>query len=478
MFVFGVHIASQEMFDRHCLPSIAAFGGRDATLITTSDLPAVKAYNDIIEAAAAMDGVEAIVLLREHTEITDPLFMVKVTKALSEEPGLDILGPAGGTDPEAPDATCLVLRPNVPAKVRFDDEQFTEATGREFDADLLRRATELGLRVGTVPISIRTHDITRLRGRGSGVTGGLSAGGTGGLTTFESAAVAWQGRAAHRITRSLLERWREQSDGDARASLPADDRAPGAPAGGPTSTNIPIAEAYALERAELINHVPTDARRVLDVSCGSGARGEAIKQATGAHVVGIESGESLAGAARTRLDEVWQLDLNETTELPESEPFDAIVVSGTLERLVDPEGVLRALTRRLAPEGVLIATVPNIKHWSIMLPLLLQDRFEYSENGSIRPSSLRFFTMIEAASLLRKAGLGWCEAAAATSIPLAEPKKLDPFFEVLAGYGVDPAEARTLFDAYEFVLTARLTRPGQDPASEHPEYGGDRGGEG
>ena len=471
MFVFGVHIASQEMFDRHCLPSIAAFGGRDATLITTSDLPAVKAYNDIIEAAAAMDGVDAIVLLREHTEITDPLFMLKVTKALSEEPGLDILGPAGN-DPEAPDATCLVLRPTVPEKVRFDDERFTEATGHEFDADLLRRATELGLRVGTVPITIRTHDMSELRTRAAGV----SAGGIGGLTTFESAAVAWQGRAAHRITRSLLERWRDQSDGSPRAGLPADDRAPGTPAGGPTSSNIPIAEAYALERAELVNHVPADARRVLDVSCGSGARGEAIKEATGAHVVGIESGESLADAARTRLDEVWQLDLNETTELPESEPFDAIVVSGTLERLVDPEGVLRALTQRLTPEGVLIATVPNIKHWSIMLPLLLQDRFEYSENGSIRPSSLRFFTMIEAASLLRKAGLGWCEAAAATSIPLAEPEKLDPLFDALAGYGVDPGEARTLFDAYEFVLTARVTRPTQDSAEE-PEYGGDHGGE-
>ena len=84
--------------------------------------------------------------------------------------------------------------------------------------------------------------------------------------------------------------------------------------------------------------------------------------------------------------------------------------------------------------------------------------------------------MIEAASLLRKAGLGWCEAAAATSIPLAEPEKLDPLFDALAGYGVDPGEARTLFDAYEFVLTARVTRPTQDSAEE-PEYGGDHGGE-
>lgn len=475
MFVFGVHIASQEMFDRHCLPSIAAFGGRDATLITTSDLPAVKAYNDIIEAAAAMDGVDAIVLLREHTEITDPLFMIKVTKALSENPGLDILGPASSDDPDAPDVTCLVMRPSVPSKVRFDDERFTEAAQASgFDADLLRRASELGLRVGTVPITIRLHDAAELASQSARRTSGIAAGGTAGLTTFESAAVAWQGRAAHRITKSLLERWRDQTGGNAATQRPHDDLAPNAPTPGPTSNNIPIAEAYALERAELINHVPTTAERVLDVSCGSGARGEAIKQATGAYVVGIEAAESLADAARTRIDEVWQIDLNETTDLPQSEPFDAIVVSGTLERLVDPEAVLTELTTRLAPDGILIATVPNIKHWSIMLPLLVQDRFEYSENGSIRPSSLRFFTMIEAAALLRKAGLGWCEAAAATSIPLAEPEKLLPLFDALETFGVDPSEARTLFDAYEFVLTARLTRPEENTT---PEYGGDPGGE-
>lgn len=474
MFVFGVHIASQEMFDRHCLPGIAAFGGRDATLITTSDLPAVKAYNDIIEAAAAMDGVDAIVLLSEKAEIVDPLFMVKVTKALADNPGLDILGPGGSKHPDEPDATCLVMRPDVPTKVRFDDERFTEAaTPGDFDADLLRRAAEIGLRIGTVPITIRTHEAVAPQRHVA-----AAASGTKGLTSFESAAVAWQGRAAHRITRSLLERWREQSAGAGPArpphERPSDDRAPGGPTSGPTTGDLPLAQAYALERAELVHHVPAHARRVLDVSCGSGVRGESIKHATGAHVVGIEAGESLADAARARLDEVWRIDLNKSTELPEAEPFDAIVVSGTLERLVDPEGVLRTLIEHLAPDGVLIATVPNVKHWSIMLPLLLQDRFEYSENGAIRPSSLRFFTMIEAANLLRKAGLGWCEAAAATSIPLAEPEQLEPLIQALAGYGVDPGEARTLFDAYEFVLTARLTRPEEPPS---PRYGGDPGGE-
>ena len=53
MFVFGVHIASQETFDRHCLPAIASFGGSDATLITSRDTPIARTYNEMLAAVPA-----------------------------------------------------------------------------------------------------------------------------------------------------------------------------------------------------------------------------------------------------------------------------------------------------------------------------------------------------------------------------------------------------------------------------------------
>ena len=64
MFVFGVHIASQETFDRHCLPAIASFGGSDATLITSRDTPIARTYNEMLAASLEMEDVEAVVLLR------------------------------------------------------------------------------------------------------------------------------------------------------------------------------------------------------------------------------------------------------------------------------------------------------------------------------------------------------------------------------------------------------------------------------
>lgn len=409
VFVFGVHIESMDVFDRHCLPGIATFGGRDATLITTADLPKVKSCNDMLEAAAQLPGAEAIVLLPETTRITDPMFRVKVTRALAAGPGLDVFGPPAAEDPSRPGESLLILRSDVPTRLLFDEDTFdAEGAPAGHVDDLIRRAQEAGLRVGTVDIDTTPHT-PRPAVRPNGMPDAQVD-----PDGFRSAALAWQGRAAHRITRALLERWREGNPTGTPtiSSLPEADRAPAIDPG-PGLGRVPVASDLTYERAELVNHVPADATRVLDVSCGNGLRGAAIKDRTGAHVTGIEAGQALADAARTRLDEVWQLDLNTADALPDpAEKFDTILLSGTIDRLVDPEATLRALLELLTPDGALIVTVPNVKHWSVVLPLLLEDRFEYSPTGPIRPSSLRFFTMIEAAVLLRRAGLAWCEATA------------------------------------------------------------------
>lgn len=463
MFVFGVHIECQDVFDKHCLPGIADHGGRDATLITTTDLPRSQAYADMMEAAAAMEAVEAIILLSEKTRITDPLFAIKVTRALTADPALDVFGPERDGDVAT---DCLILRPEAPRRLAPLETMQTPPVGSvpvapteppcpqdldEIDAigrSILERARLSGMNVS--PIELSTTNFTDNNPL------------TDQAQQFQMAAVAWQGRAAHRITKAMLQRWREHPTNPANnltfeAQLPPTTEEP--------PTNIPMGDALALERGELLHHIPEGTRRVLDVSCGTGSRGAAVKDRFGAHVVGIESSAPLATAARTCLDEVHHLDLNSVDftrrrALPlDGDPFDVIVLAGTLERLVDPEGLLRTLIDHLADDGLLIATLPNVKHWSVILPLLLQDRFTYTTTGPIQPAHLRFYTMIEGASLLRRSGFNWCEAAAATTLPLADPSQLTPLLDALSAYGVDNNEARTLFEAYEFVLTARKERP-------------------
>jgi len=84
--------------------------------------------------------------------------------------------------------------------------------------------------------------------------------------------------------------------------------------------------------------------------------------------------------------------------------FDAIICGDVIEHLRNPECVLKHLAQLLTPEGVLIGTVPNTGHWSIVMDLA-QGRFEMIPVGLLCMSHIRFFTEIEFRNLLRNSGL-------------------------------------------------------------------------
>lgn len=433
MFVFGVFIDSQEVFDRHCLPAVAAFGGPDATLITSPDTPIAGTYNQMLAASLELDDVEAIVLLRQDVEIADPRFLTKVRGAFARDPKLAVIGPVGGQgvdkahDVERVDGLCMILRPDLAARLRFDDVTFTGRSG--YDVDFCFRVREAGLRVAVEPIDIVRH--------------GDAAHPVDDDDSFRSAAAAWQGKRANALRNTLLERIAARTE----HGRPADCELGGVPT---------LASGYDLEHPELIEHLPARVERVLDVGCGSGTRGRSIKQASGAHVTGIEHNAIAAQLARTRLDEVHETDLATARELAwQPAPFDVVVLADVLARLADPESVLRLLVPHLTPDGVVILTVPNVRHWSVLLPLLLQDRWEYQAAGPLQYGTLHFFTMVEIASLLRGVGLGTFDTCAAQQVPLDDESRLHPLLTAIEAYGADSAEARTLLNAYQYVVVAR-----------------------
>ena len=89
-------------------------------------------------------------------------------------------------------------------------------------------------------------------------------------------------------------------------------------------------------RPEVVALVPQSARRVLDIGCGAGRLGEAIKQRQHAWVAGIEFHAAAASAARQRLDQVWVGDVERLdVDIPKSS-FDAIVCADVLEHLREP----------------------------------------------------------------------------------------------------------------------------------------------
>jgi glycosyltransferase involved in cell wall biosynthesis/2-polyprenyl-3-methyl-5-hydroxy-6-metoxy-1,4-benzoquinol methylase len=148
---------------------------------------------------------------------------------------------------------------------------------------------------------------------------------------------------------------------------------------------------YNFVRPELLALVPHDARRVLEIGCGAGRLGEALKARQACGVTGIELNPAAAEEAQLRLDRVVMADVESLDPDFQAGQFDCIVCGDVLEHLRDPARLLRRLHEWLSPDGCLVASIPNVAHRSVLAQLLRGD-WNYEPAGLLDATHLRFFT--------------------------------------------------------------------------------------
>ena len=167
----------------------------------------------------------------------------------------------------------------------------------------------------------------------------------------------------------------------------------------------------------VFRHVPAGTRTLLDIGCGGGVFGAAVKAAMPCRVVGVTYSEAEAHQARQRIDQVEVADLN-GYEPGALGKFDCIVCSHVLEHLLHPGQVLARLRACLQPGGSLIVALPNVLFWKQRLEFLL-GRFEYTEGGLMDRTHVRFFDWDSAQRLIRDAGFVVRESSADGCVPLS-----------------------------------------------------------
>jgi 2-polyprenyl-3-methyl-5-hydroxy-6-metoxy-1,4-benzoquinol methylase len=92
----------------------------------------------------------------------------------------------------------------------------------------------------------------------------------------------------------------------------------------------------------------------------------------------------------------------EKEDLPQGHGlFDLVLCLDVLEHMVNPWAVVdRLVTNYLAPGGTLVVSLPNVRHHSVVLPLLFRGRWEYEDAGLLDRTHLRFFTRVTAMRLV------------------------------------------------------------------------------
>lgn len=166
----------------------------------------------------------------------------------------------------------------------------------------------------------------------------------------------------------------------------------------------PPAQGY---NPDLLALIPTPARTLIEVGCSTGSLAHALKrQRPEVHYLGLELDPKAAEIAAQHCDGMVSLDIEGADEslYRDYADRDCWIFGDVLEHLRDPWRVLSHIRKVLPEGGCVVASVPNVQHWSVQGRLSVGD-FRYEGTGLLDRTHLRWFTRVTLFELFQSAGL-------------------------------------------------------------------------
>lgn len=146
--------------------------------------------------------------------------------------------------------------------------------------------------------------------------------------------------------------------------------------------------------------LPQRYARVLEIGCDEGDFAARLQ----GEVWGVEPEVESATIAAGRLHRVLIGTFEVVRgELPQNY-FDVVVCNDVIEHMVDHDRFLRVIRAYIAPGGVLVGSVPNMRHYRALFELLILRDWDYRDTGVLDRTHLRWFTARSLRRSLSRAG--------------------------------------------------------------------------
>ena len=149
---------------------------------------------------------------------------------------------------------------------------------------------------------------------------------------------------------------------------------------------------FGYSREEMLPFVPEQATEILEVGCGSGAFAATLKRSRPVRITAIEPFPTAAEIAAKQVDSLIRGSIEDGLHELQGQRFDCVVMNDVLEHLVDPWATLEALGPLLGADGVVVASIPNIRYMPVLREYFVEGEWRYQDFGVMDRTHLRFFT--------------------------------------------------------------------------------------
>jgi 2-polyprenyl-3-methyl-5-hydroxy-6-metoxy-1,4-benzoquinol methylase len=148
---------------------------------------------------------------------------------------------------------------------------------------------------------------------------------------------------------------------------------------------------YGNVRPEMLQFIPANAAKILEVGCGEG-NFSAQLISDGVETWAIEPNNISAKSASEKLYKVLEGTIDEmVAEIPDNY-FDVIIMNDVIEHLLEPWDDIQKLKSKLKDDGVLVSSIPNVRYAKNLFNMLFKRDWKYTDDRILDITHYRFFT--------------------------------------------------------------------------------------